>query len=178
MRGAPQTRLQSLVADLKVDGTVTLKQAQQHYHLPSELVLSTLPSRTMQVRPLRSSAQSVSATFIALEEGELRYAPGWALAHTAGTAALRHLLGVKRGEWEREASFGTHRADATWHRPGQGLVAIEYDAGYGPATVKEKLKAFSEVYEAVVWGTTSSARANHIEGKHAAPRRHFVQVDW
>jgi len=171
-------KLRALISDLKVDGTVTLKQAQQHYQLPSELVLDALPSRTMQVRPLRSSAQTVSATFIALDEGELRYAPGWALAHQAGTAALRHVLGAKRGEWEREASFGTHRADATWHLPGQGLVAVEYDAGYGSATVKEKFRAFSEVYDAVVWGTSSSARATHIEAKHTAPKRHFVQVDW
>ena len=170
-------RLRSLQADLAVDGAVSITQARRHYQLEPQVIAQTLPTRALMTRPLKSSTCVREVTFVTLTDDLLRWTPAWALAHQAGTAELRHLLGAHRQDWQREPVLGSHRADASWDNAGS-LIAVEYDAGYPPATVRAKLGAFEQDFTAVVWGTLSGTRRQHLESRHQAAGRSFVQLSF
>lgn len=169
-------RLRKVADALATDQVLTAPQAMRHYGVGEDALLARFPHRDVLFRPLTTSTRESLSTFIALKADLVRWEPGWALAHAAGTAELRHLLGASPEDWSREEGYGDHRPDALWRRPDGAVVAVEYDAGYPPAMVRRKVKAFG-TYDALVWGTPSRARTTHLQLRHAQAGRSFVTLD-
>lgn len=172
-------RLRQVALALEVDRVLTLAQVVRHYEVREEPVLSHFPHREVQFKPLSNSSPVKRTTFIAREPERLLWEPAWSLAHDAGTAELRYLLGASRQEWERAQGYGTSRPDALWRRPGGQVVAVEYDGGYPPAITREKFQAFSDrrTFQGLVWGTPSRARTAHLAERHGGAGRSFLVVD-
>ncbi|GAA5533906.1 hypothetical protein [Deinococcus aluminii] len=172
-------RLRQVADALAVDGVLTVPQAVRHYAVEEDALLARFPHREVRFRPLNTSAREQSCVFLAQDAELLRWEPGWVLAHQAGTAALRHALQASRHEWERERGYGAHRPDALWHRPDGAVVAVEYDGGYPPAVVREKIRAFGEqgTYGGLVWGTASQVRTGHLRARYGGDGRQFMTVD-
>lgn len=96
----------------------------------------------------------------------------------AGTAQLRDLLGAQAADWVPEERYGSsahQRPDAVWH-PGQQAIAVEYDSGYPPMVIREKLRAFAG-FDEIVWGTPSTVRTAHLRGQYGDTGREFVVAD-
>lgn len=171
-------RLRKVAEALAVDRVLTTAQASRHYGVGEDALRARFPHREVLLRPLNTSAREVVCTFITQDEDLIRWEPGWALAHMAGTAGLRHRLGATPEAWTLEGGYGDHRPDALWRRPDGAVVAVEYDAGYPPATVRRKVAAFSDGgYDELVWGTPSRARTAHLQMRYAQPGRSFVTLD-
>ena len=62
-----------------------------------------------------------------------------------------------------------------WH-PGEKVVAVEYDSGYPPMVIREKLRAFAQ-FDEIVWGTPSAVRTAHLRGQYGDVGREFVLAD-
>lgn len=178
-------RIGKLFADLSVmDRVVTLGQVERHYDLSVQDLRGSLALREAVHAPLVDSSKRVRTTFATTPELEewMRWRPAWELAHLAGTAELRHMLGVARvtgqgaaQRWVLEGGFGEERPDAEWLTPDGKRVAIEYDGGYPPLVVQKKLRAFRK-YDAVYWGTPSLIRRAHLYSRHAG-RAEFLSLN-
>ena len=154
---------------------MTLRMAEQRYGMSAEELRPHFALREVEFKPLNVSNRSVRATFIAADEALLRWTPAWELAHLAGTAQLRTQLGARVEDWVPEPGMKANRPDAIW-QPGEQVVAVEFDAGYPPKVVREKLRTFAD-FDQVVWGTPSPVRASHLRSRYASSQREFVVTD-
>lgn len=153
---------------LAVDVVVSVAQARAMYGVQrAELANEGAFFAWHGVRSGTRARKRVTVEFVSLEArvGQLRVMQ---VMHFAGTAALRHVLGVEPSAWGSKAGAfaASFRPDALWHHP-DGLVAVEYDAGsYSRKTVRQKLVAFDggEFTGGQVWGTVTPARARFVEG--------------
>lgn len=164
--------------ELAVDRVITKEQAQRRYNFTVAELRRLFCYRPAEVKPLARSSRFVQTAFVALpsEEEFLRWAPAWELAHLAGTAEIRTLLGASVDDWTLdEATMRGNRPDAVWRR-GEQVVAVEYDAGYPPKVVAEKIQSFQD-YDALVWGTPSAVRMGHLRSVYHRPERQFVLAD-
>lgn len=189
-------RLTALREDLRrLDKVMTLAQVQRHYLLSFDDLKkdSDFLYRTARFGPLSTSSLRVTTVFVTFKEGErskagrgnaelLRWQPGWKLAHLAGTAELRLMLGATRisgavsQSWVLEGGYGDLRPDATWMTPEGQRVAIEYDAGYPAPVVRDKLRSFQS-YDLVYWGTPSAARQTNLQSRYPG-QAEFLKLDF
>lgn len=190
---ASSIRLRFLKDDIRrLDKIMTLAQVQRHYFLSFEDLIGDpdFLYRRAKISPLNTSSLRLETTFMTFSgDGEarknaelLQWQPGWKLAHLAGTAELRLRLGVERSlgkveqPWILEGGFGDERPDAEWLLADGRRVAVEYDAGYPPAVVREKLRAFSR-YDMVYWGTPSSTRQHNLQSRYPG-QAEFLSLDF
>lgn len=169
-------RLRQIRSALRTDQVLTASQVERYYDTTLEEIRPHVTVRHTPFRPLKGVPRELDASFLLpLEQAEeARWLPSWKLAHQAGTAELRHALGIPTTHWELEGGFDTHRPDAVIHTPA-GMIAVEHDSGYPPAIVAQKLKAF-EAFSQVIWGTASKARRGHLQSRHAH-KAVFLHVD-
>lgn len=132
------------------------------------------PSLKLTVAPLTSSSRSHDVTFRALRPDILQTSPV-RLAHLAGTAAIRHALTQPTDGWQADPGGRATRPDAVFTQD-DDRWAVEFDAGYGRAAVRRKLRAFEQEYAGVIWGVASAARASHLTDRH--PGLHVMTVQY
>jgi len=151
---------------LATDHVLTHTQLKRYYRARRE-VLEKLPSTTLTVQPghMRHGLQ-VDVTFYALSRKRLRDTRAGLLAHIAGTAELRHVLGVPADRWESRVHrrrYGEQPDACWWDEDGVENVA-EYDSGtYTRGEVQDKFEHFEQRgTERVVWGVVSSVRARNL----------------
>lgn len=138
---------------------------------------SLFPGRQVSVRPaFRVRHQERLVTFRALDEKVLLRNDVYGLAHHAGTAEIRHLIGAPPDAWRAGgvACMGNEPDARAWSDDGEALL-IEYDCGYRGRVVRDKMLAFREEGQ-VVWGTPSSLRAARIA--LAYPDARVVVTPW
>ena len=138
---------------------------------------SLFPGRQVSVRPgFRVRHQERLVTFRALDEKVLFRNDVYGLAHHAGTAEIRQLIGGSSSSWRvgGVASLGNEPDARAWTEDGEALL-IEYDCGYRGRVVRDKMKAFREEGQ-VVWGTPSPLRAGRIA--QAYPDARVVVTPW
>ena len=130
------------------------------------------PGLTLTVRPMNDCLREEDVTFRALKEETLaRHLPR--LPHYAATAAVRHLVG---GDvWEIDHKGAELAPDAVWEHGGQ-KIAVEYDAGYRPATVRRKMEAFRDEYDRIIWATPSAVRSARMAARY--PQAQVLTVDY
>ena len=175
---APTPLRRRLLAEaLETDLVLTLPQAVHHFRLSEGQVLKDYPHRLVQYKPLSTSTRQLKTTFLARSKVDLRELPGWKLAHLAGTAQIRYLLGAGIKDWLPETAYGNHRPDALWRPSSDRVIAIEYDGGYAAEVVRQKMASFSDKFDGIIWGAPSSARLSHVRSRHAAPDRQFIVSD-
>jgi len=151
---------------LEVDHVLSRAQLRRHYRARRE-VLEKLPSVTRTLVPvhMRSSSR-VTLEFYGLNQRTLDRARTSHLAHLAGTAELRHVLGVPVSSWHAEARHGYDvcNPDAQWFREDGTVTAVEYDSGtYTFTDVTNKLLAFREQgHHETIWGVVSRVRGDRL----------------
>ncbi|MCP2015914.1 hypothetical protein L1280_003097 [Deinococcus sp. HSC-46F16] len=92
------------------------------------------------------------------------------LAHYAGTAAMRLLIGAEPEHWRHAGTGGDQatKPDSYWHQPGGREWDVEFDRGtYKPGKVKDKLRASIVLSRPVVWGAPIDWRLLAV-GRQAA----------
>src|SRR5690625_5840755 len=103
---------------LLTDVVVTTRQAKRYYGLSRKDVLDAGGySVVAHLRPaMHSYGRLQRHEFLTLDAQVAGY-EGHRLRHLAGTAAMRHLLGVPAEEWfsEADAVASTYVPDALWH---------------------------------------------------------------
>jgi hypothetical protein len=107
-------------------------------------------------------------TFIASDARWLEREP-YALRHFAGLASMRRRCQVSSAALWRVSTqerHAFHEPDALWIKDKQ-WIAVEYDAGgYDIERLRAKTGAFRTLYGfgAQVWGCSSAARVNKLNG--------------
>ena len=165
------------VQALTADVVLTTRQLRAYYGV-DERALRGLPFKDATVRPVHNrAATSARVRFYALKEDTLRCSANAALSHLAGAGAIRHQLGIAAQDWNAlPESRDRNIPDAEFKRDGK-IVAVEYDSGtYVRQLVKEKMEAFSERYDHVVWGAVSRVRAERLRRRH--PDATVLDATW
>ena len=164
----PMVMHHALVKLLKVDKVVTDAQL-----VKLNLDGKRLPHVSLTVRPLPNSSVELGVTFRALSQKYL-YAKTESLPHYAGLAAGRHALHAALDEWTVMGNGKSICPDAEW-RSGGRVIAVEYDAGYRPGVVAQKMESF-KAYDAVIWVTPSRVRTERLQAKYPAVQ--VITVDY
>lgn len=159
-------------AELKVDEVLTAAQLAR-----VGLAGKGFPSRELTVRSLVTAKSEIQqpVRFFARTNQLLLKRPA-DLAHLAGIAESRRLLGVPGDRWMLDRGGYRQRPDAVFTDAGGELIAVEFDAGYPRAVVRHKVKAFSSAYAGLVWATPSAVRAKHLRRDY--PELRVMCVDY
>lgn len=171
-QGVHPARLKAqLRAMLAIDRTLTTVQLERRGLLKATEWLD-LPQicRTCRTRTTQSHS-TVDLTFVALNPRTLARSAR-DLMHDAGLAEARHRVhhGLHPNAiWQHVDVAGrkrTHLPDAevlNLHSRRLQDFAVEFDAGYAPARVEQKLKAAAEAgYSLIIWATSIHARTSTV----------------
>lgn len=136
-----------------------------------------LPQVQLDVRTRVTQSDSTRRlTFVALEE-ELLHQPSRDLMHAAAmTEALAQYPGLVPAGYEWRLVDSTERRQlGPGHRPDAELlspdlngyrqdIAVEFDAGYSPKTIKAKLRVYAESgYRDIIWMTSIHGRVASVQ---------------
>ncbi len=160
-----QERVQLAHEALACDLVLSGEQLGRHYGLgPQDL--HGVPFVEDLVLPIYNNPNSEQHTRFYLARKTLANHDANHLAHLAGTAEIRHQLGVKAGAWTAEfrGALVAEIPDAEWTQPDGEVIAVEYDSGaYSMDTVLRKVRSFRKrEYQDIVWGTPSKTRVNRL----------------
>lgn len=171
-QGVHPARLKAqLRAMLAIDRVLTTVQLERRGLLrAAEWLELPRTCRTCRTRTTQSHS-TVDLTFVALNSHTLTR-PARDLMHDAGLAEARHrVMHALRPSavWQHVDVAGrrrTHLPDAevlNLHSRGLQDFAVEFDAGYAPTRVAQKLKAAAEAgYSLVIWATSIHARTGTV----------------
>lgn len=169
----PATLKAQLRAALSVDLVVTGAQLER-WGLARAAVWLDLPriTRTCRTRVTQSESDT-DLTFVALTDGDLNRSPR-DLMHLAALAEARRSRVLEPGEvWRHVALRGRSQAtqaDAEiiqTRDPGRRSDwAVEFDAGYSPGRIAQKLEgAVAAGYTRVLWATSIHARTRTVRAQ-------------
>lgn len=159
-------------AELEVDEVLTGAQLAR-----AGLTGNGVPSRELSVRPLVTSKTELEepVRFFARTSAFLLKRPA-DLAHLAGIAESRRILGVSGDRWMLDRGGYRQRPDAVFPDAQGDLIAVEFDAGYPRPVVRHKVRSFSTSFAGLVWATPSVVRARHL--RSAYPEMRVMCVDY
>ncbi len=144
---------EALACDLVLSG----EQLGRHYGLSPHDVQG-VPFVEDLVSPIYNNPNSEQHTRFYLARKPLAGREAGFLAHLAGTAEIRHQLGVRTRAWtvESRGAFMVEIPDAEWTQPDGEVIAIEYDSGaYSIDTVLRKCGRFGR-------GSTRTSCGAHL----------------
>lgn len=136
------------------------------------------PSVTESVRLTSYVGAETVVTFHALRPATLEGLRARQLAHLAGVAEMRLVLGVPPGpHWQVSAHLrhADERPDAVWTHEGQTRL-IEFDSCDYPRGVVERKVHGMQPKGPLYWGTTSALRVNRLAVLY--PRMHVMLALW
>lgn len=165
----PSRKKSALCASLRTDRVLTTVQLERQGLMTAADALD-LPRVTLTCRTRVTQPHSdVSLTFVALEESFLER-PAQVLMHDVGVAEARQqcpgLVGGTLRHLELRGHGRGHLPDAVYLAPGLRTAldwAIEFDAGYDPGRIEQKLRAADrEGYANYLLATTVQVRTGQI----------------
>lgn len=165
----PSRKKSVLQTRLRTDRVLTTVQLERQGLLAAADALD-LPQVTFTCRTRVTQPRSrCKLTYVALEEGLLDRPPHL-LMHDAGLAETRarspELVGGTFKHLDLQGKERGHLPDAVYLAPHLQTAqdwAIEFDAGYDPETIEDKLRgADRQGYARYLWATTIRARTAQI----------------
>ncbi|GGB73883.1 hypothetical protein [Deinococcus soli (ex Cha et al. 2016)] len=182
---ARPARIERAKAALACDGVITSGQLERHFGLTDRDFPET-PFVEDLVRPVHTRyGLEVTARFF-LADARMQRMEVPQLGHRAGTAELRHTLGIAPEQCEVEPrSDGrlvrrAEEPDAIWYPDPADRSrrwAVEYDTGsYTKTVVEQKRDTFYRRFERIIWGVPSPRRAQFIRSHISDSSRSDVRV--
>ncbi|WP_216322900.1 hypothetical protein [Deinococcus aestuarii] len=169
----PATQKARLRTVLAVDRTLTTVQLERRGLLRAATWLG-LPQVTLTCRTRTTQPHSdTDLSFVALDARWLSRPPR-DLMHDAGLGEVRHRIEQKnamppRAVWQHVTLAGRQRAhlpDAEILNPHPRLRrdwSVEFDAGYAPTRVEQKLEAAAQAgYNVIIWATSVHTRTASV----------------
>lgn len=183
-----QDRIKHAQAALACDGVMTSGQLERYFGLTDRDFPDT-PFVEDLVRPVHMRHGFELSTRFFLADPRMGRMEVPQLAHRAGTAELRHQVGIPPEQCEVERrSDGrlrrkTEEPDAIWYPDPTDRSrrwAVEYDTGSYPKDVIEKKRdTFYRRFERIVWGVPSARRQQFVRSHISDSSRSEVRVvDW
>lgn len=142
----------SMRAEVAADGVVGIGTLSRRFEYPAHVILAALDHHGLCTSVITVKAVHSQVTtdqpYRIVHPRPLSPQRPTELAHLAGIAEVRWLVGAPRDEWkparQRESNdqYGTTTPDAYWRRASGQEIDVEYDRGtYASPTLRAKLAA-------------------------------------